>query len=223
MEIRGINEHDYLILKLNEKSKKFEDITNQVVYINENYNYYYVVFFGKDKNRDYKISNEKIKVGINPTKVVFQNKKIYINNKVSNDLKYIYYFQTLGYKLIFDKQRSLFIEKIKIENEKIEINLLDVNIKYTNNIIFDYYKSLSEYAGYLKKDENSVETLMSRLYFMVKEVSKDSVLDYYTNEKSKKNNFNIEKVIYPFYTNLSQINALNKTFTNKLSVISGPP
>ena len=57
MEIRGKNEYTHIILKYNEKKDTYEDVTNKVIYIKENFSSWYVVF---DNNKGYPYSFNKI-------------------------------------------------------------------------------------------------------------------------------------------------------------------
>ena len=89
MEIIGKNEYTHIILRYNEKKDTYEDVTNKVIYIKDNFSFWYVVF---DNNKGYPYSFNKIIIGVDPQEISIFNKTVYINNvptKVYKVLSYI--------------------------------------------------------------------------------------------------------------------------------------
>ncbi len=218
MEIRGINEYEHLILKYNENTKIFEDITRQVKYLKLNENLWVIVF---TNNKEYHFKEAYIRVSINHINIEIVNKDVLLNGKKIKIRKIIKY-DNLGYKVFFDNY-SRYYYKINITENTIEINDNKISISNTKNIIFDYYKNLARYASNISKDEISIETLLYKLYEKIDHVNHVSVLYSYTNQEFKKIAYNKNRLIFPFSTNNSQNTAIHNTFTNNLSVISGPP
>ena len=224
MEIQGNNVYKHLILKCDEKLHKFEDITNQVIYLNDNGNSWYVVYANKyGPNKQYYKSYQKLLVSTNPIKVDFDRNNVYINKRKSFDVLNIQKFDDLGYKLYLKDNKTLYVKELSFENNRLEINYIDFNIKKSGNNVFDYYKTLAKYASDIVIDDLSIEKLLYNLYRKIERIDEKSVLDAYTNLKIKNVSFDKQKVIFPFSTNLSQMKALCNTFESNLSVISGPP
>ena len=218
MEIRGNNESNHLILKYNDKINKFEDITSKVIYIKKDDNSWFVVF---DSRQTYHIKLHNIKVSDKPTLIDIYGKNIVINDKkvyVSKIIK----FERLGYKVFFEKTTRYF-SNINIRDNVIEIDDFDLISFNTGNKVFDYYKNLSKYASDISNDNMNIETLLYKLYERIKTINSSSVLYSYTTQTYDKKPYNNDRTIYPFSTNNSQNKAIYNTFSNKLSVIAGPP
>ena len=92
MEIRGKNEYTHIKLKYNEKKDTYEDVTNKVIYIKDNFSSWYVVF---DNNKGYHYSFNKILVGVDPQDISILNRTVYINYVPTKVYK-ILYFANLG-------------------------------------------------------------------------------------------------------------------------------
>ena len=66
MEIRGINEYKQLILKLNSKTEKFEDITKKYYILNDFEKIGLLFFLGvTEQKAQYRFKLQNIKVSIN--------------------------------------------------------------------------------------------------------------------------------------------------------------
>lgn len=218
MEIKGNNETLHLILKYYSNSNTFEDITKDVIYLKKDFNSWFIVF----KNRkSYHMKLTNILVSNNPEILNIFNKNIIINSKIVN-VKKIIKFDKIGYK-VFIGENAKYYQNIIINNENIIINDYESKISNTNNVIFDYYKSLAKYASEISLDELSIDSLLYKLYEKIDCINTNSVLYSYTNQEINKRQFDINKVIYPFSTNCSQNKAIYNTFSNNISVISGPP
>ena len=224
MEIRGKNERDHLILLYNSDKHDYEDITKDVFYVTEvgnkikvgcdnepvkKYQYYY--------KGEVKISLKPVKVPIDYSNVFFRDKRI--------DVVDILKFGSLGYKVFLRDRRTIFVKEgdIIVNNGRVDICKPVLGFKKTGNNVFDYYKALAQYASERVDDELSVEKLLYQLYEKIDSINPDCVLDSYTSQNYSLKQKKIKNYIYPFSTNQSQINAIEQTFNNRLSVIAGPP
>ncbi|HHU23923.1 MAG: hypothetical protein PHG08_07275 [Bacilli bacterium] len=113
MEIRGINEYKQLILKLNSKTEKFEDITKEVLYLNDFEKNWFVIFLRSDGTKaQYRFKLQNIKVSINPINIDIDNWEIYLNGQKTTKIKLIQKFDNLGYKIYFTNSSPLFVNRI---------------------------------------------------------------------------------------------------------------
>lgn len=218
MEIRGNKEFDHLILKYNNETKRYEDITRNVIYLKNNSNSWFVVFENK---QSYHFKLNDIVVSNNPISLDLTNKKVLINNietKVFSILK----FERLGYKVFYNGQSRYYFKPLFTE-DTIEFDFINFEVGKTDNKVFNYYKALSKYASDLSQDDKSIDSLLFKLYSNISSINPKSVLNSYNTGNLLSRNFDDKKLIYPFSTNSSQNKAILNTFQNNLSVISGPP
>lgn len=221
MEIRGKNEYDHLILKYDDKAHDYVDITKEVFYLKDDNNSWYVGFSTNSKY--YHISYDNLIVSTKPEKLEFDRSNVYINYKKRYDVFNIIKFEKLGYKVFLKDYKTIFVKTISVNNGRIDINYIDLNIKKTGNNVFDYYKTLAKYASDISLDDLSIEYLLFNLYRKIDTINADSVLESYTSQNYKLKENVVKDYIYPFSTNLSQIKAIEQVFKNKLSAIAGPP
>lgn len=219
MEIRGKNEYTHIILKYDEKKDTYEDVTNKVIFIKDNFSSWYVVF---DNNKSYHCGFNKIRIGADPQEISIFNKTVYINNVPTKVYK-ILYFDKIGYKIFSSFNNSFFVENITIQDEKIIIDNLNRYIYKTSNKVFNYYKSLAHYASEMDSSDDSIEKIIFNLYKKIDRVNTDSALYSYTHQVYRKKEYGCDKLIFPFSTNASQIKAVKAVFENNVSIISGPP
>lgn len=218
MEVRGNKEFDHLILKLNKENNRYEDITRKVIYLKDNQTSWFVVF---DNKQSYHFKKTDVLVSINPTQLDLKDKKVLINN-VETKVYAILKFERLGYKVFLNGESKYYFKPL-FTDKTIEFDFINFDISKTDNKVFNYYKALSKYASDLTKDENSIETLMYKLYDKISSINPKSVLQSYNNQKILSRIFDDTKLIYPFNTNSSQNQAIYNTFHDNLTVISGPP
>lgn len=101
----------------------------------------------------------------------------------------------------------------------IEVNVL--SNQQANNCL-DYFKQIAEKIS-IKTDDG--KNILSKQFEKISFVSPNTALADYlnaTNKSSTKLDVN-SPIYYPFGCNLSQMQAVNNAFTNKISVIEGPP
>lgn len=220
MEIKGKKEYLHIILKYNEKTKMYDDITKQVIYAKKLDNSWYVVF---DNKQAYHFKLDNILVSDEKEDISLKDKTVYINNKKTFAYGLVY-FKNIGYKLFLPNLQTMFIKQIEIKGNDIYINNLHIYMFHTKNKIFNYYKSLACYAKDLKdSEEDNVEKHIFNLYNSIDSINLDSALYSYTKQSFKQNKIDISNYIFPFSTNASQIEAIKTVFENNVSIISGPP
>ncbi|TVQ49426.1 MAG: DUF2726 domain-containing protein [Saprospirales bacterium] len=87
--------------------------------------------------------------------------------------------------------------------------------------VFNYFREIAEVVG-LKTEEG--DNILAKSYDRITEVPKDCVLGSLLSGKlATRRDHSITRDIFPFGFNLSQRDAINKAFSNNLSVIEGPP
>ncbi|UFK97735.1 AAA domain-containing protein [Kaistella faecalis] len=86
--------------------------------------------------------------------------------------------------------------------------------------VFNYLKDTAESVG-LKTEEGS--NILSKSYNSIKHIPADYVLSSFLNGTLPKPIDDVKSNIFPFGFNLSQKDAVNKSFSNNLNVIEGPP
>ncbi|MFN8416449.1 MAG: AAA domain-containing protein [Cytophagaceae bacterium] len=87
--------------------------------------------------------------------------------------------------------------------------------------VFNYLKEIADTVGIKTEEGNNI---LARSYESITEISEDSVLAEFLNSTLSISNGSITKLdFFPFGFNLSQRKAVNIAFSNKLSVIEGPP
>lgn len=86
--------------------------------------------------------------------------------------------------------------------------------------VFNYLKDTAETVG-LKTEEGN--NILSKSYNSIKHIPADCVLSSFLNGTLPKPIDDVKSNIFPFGFNLSQKDAVNKSFSNNLNVIEGPP
>ncbi|MDY3359368.1 MAG: AAA domain-containing protein, partial [Clostridium celatum] len=159
------------------------------------YNYNNVVW-----NRDAKDINIDNKV------VYVKDKPLVTVKKVISFGDYIRVIHTNGYNELY-KRNDITIEESCLKNPK------------ANNC-FQYLKDLSKSMGLML---DGSKTFLGKQYDKVTYISPKSSLAFYLNPEHLEEHRSIKNIIFPFGFNLSQREATEKAFANKISVIEGPP
>lgn len=205
-----LNEEKILILDKNDR-----DITAKVVdYTSSKV----IVKFG-NKSYPYKISN--LKIISNPTildNCIIKTQNVTLSN-VSKAIKFDNYI-----KVFFSNGKNRIYEESELTMKR---NMLSSS-RISN--VFNYFK---EMASNLRIEEVNPElteqkndsTFLSGIYEKIGFILEDSVVNEYINGLNNVNNsFKINNnKIFPFSFNLSQQKAVKNAFSNKISVIEGPP
>ena len=229
MIIKGTNEKDHLIMKYNSNNGVWEDHTNRIIYLSDKNqkSWYIIELNSKGEKIQYYAKFNEVKATNIYEKIEFDKNNVFINSKKIDSIDSIYYFPMYGYKVFFNNLKTIFIKQLmRSEDRKIYIFYHNTN-KSLNNPIFDYYISLAKEAAERshigENDEDTIEDLLYKLYLSIDEIKPTSVLHSYTNQSINKQEYDERKLIFPFKTNYSQIQAIKSAFSNQLSVISGPP
>jgi superfamily I DNA and/or RNA helicase len=87
--------------------------------------------------------------------------------------------------------------------------------------VFNYLKEIADAIG-LKTEEG--DNILSKSYQSITQIPEDCILASFLNDSlSTQNNNSISVNFFPFGFNSSQKVAVNKAFSNNLSIIEGPP
>jgi hypothetical protein len=86
--------------------------------------------------------------------------------------------------------------------------------------VFNYLKEIADTVG-LKTEEGG--NILSKSYQSITHISEDCILSNFLNGTLSSNNSTTNIDIFPFGFNVSQKDAVNKAFSNNLSIIEGPP
>lgn len=86
--------------------------------------------------------------------------------------------------------------------------------------VFNYLKEIADTVG-LKTEEGG--NILSKSYQSITHISEDCILSDFLNGALSSNSITTNIDIFPFGFNVSQKDAVNKAFSNNLSIIEGPP
>ena len=197
-----------LILQFNYNFNDWEDITENVFWYKDNGNAY-AVRYKKNDTLYYK-SYRDFKVIKNPSIVNILGQNIYIKGNLASNIKNIFKFGE-WFKVCFKNGETRVYNKHQIEFKK------DIKQSTYAKNVFGY---LQEVANFLSlKDDN--DFLSSQLDKLI--IDECSVLGKLFEKKLTLNFKYDNSIIYPFATNLSQKNAVNKALHNDISIVQGPP
>jgi RecA/RadA recombinase len=202
--------HTKLILVRSNKTGEMEDRTEQISNLAFSNGDAVVTFKRTNKTYTYKRENvlcfERIKE-INLDHVI-----IYVNEfpireytKAIDFGEYIKIFDNHN-RVVTHKKSIVTFQKSCLELKK-------------PNAIFDFFKNLSGYVSVL----DDGKTVLLNQYEKMIRVSENSVLSTYLSGSPIKKSKHDEVLIFPFGFNLSQREAVRKTFENSISIIEGPP
>lgn len=142
--------------------------------------------------------------------------RIYIDGQDETDKVERFAYQDGRYLIVFKKSnKPFFYGKGRI---KILKTALSSQKAYD---VFKYLKAIASTVG-LKTEEG--DNILERSYASIKEIPKTSALSsFLSGSLTNSTNESTEVDFFPFGFNLSQRSAVNKAFSNQLSVIEGPP
>lgn len=192
---------------------KGEDKTANILSYKLDKNYIYINYKNSQKpypyaKRDFEFYKDPIE--INAKRYKFILKQGYIYN-VKRAIKFTNY-----YRLFFEDNSSIVVPEynlLLLENDDIEA--ISVNK-------FDYFKDISRITSVKTEDGKA---LLTGEYEKINLIAEDTALYKYLNTKEKLNNINtnINKVIFPFGANKSQVEAVKNAMKSQISIIEGPP
>lgn len=179
--------------KYNSFTKKYDVTFSGGAIFSYNYNNIVWIRDAKDINIDNKV-------------VYVKDKPLVTVKKVISFGDYIRVIHTNGYNELY-KRNDITIEESCLKNPK------------ANNC-FQYLKDLSKSIGLML---DGSKTFLGKQYDKVTYISPKSALAFYLNPNHLEEHRSIKNIIFPFGFNLSQREATEKAFANKVSVIEGPP
>ena len=191
---------------------KGEDKTAKVTYCKYNNatKKYDVTFIG---NKIYSYNYNNVTWISDSKEINIENKVIYENNKPLVTVKkvilfndYIRVIHRNGYSKVY-KRNEITIEESCLNNPK-------------SNSTFQYFKELSQSIGLML---DGSKTFLGKQYEKITYISPKSALAFYLNPDHIEKSKSYKNIIFPFGFNLSQKEATEKVFENKVSVIEGPP
>lgn len=102
------------------------------------------------------------------------------------------------------------------------VRLIETAISDDNaNTIFSYLKNIAVAVGLKTEDGNNI---LAKKYEEISFIPKTCILANYLNRRIPETDDTVPPIeIFPFGFNISQKEAVNKAFSNQLSVIEGPP
>lgn len=149
-------------------------------------------------------------------KVSLKRELIYIDDKDETDRIERYSYNGDRCTIVFknsDKEFSYSTTRAKIIRTAVSSD------KAYN--VFNYLREIAETVG-LKTDEGS--NILSKSFDSISHIPKHCILANFLNSSlPSKKDWNTPSLISPFGFNISQKQALDKAFINRLSIIEGPP
>lgn len=203
-----MNSQKYLILI------KGEDKTDDIVCFDRE-NYYINVRY-KNADKTYKYSQNVFKFFKEPNEIDINDNKIITRQG---------YYYNIVKALKFGKYYKIFLKNenaVLVDEKDISIVKKDDKTAKSSNM-FDYFKEISKVVS-IKTDEG--EELLTKAYEGINFIENDTALYKYLNPTTVTNPENkvaLENLIFPFRTNKSQIDAVQKALNNQISIIEGPP
>lgn len=170
---------------------------------------YFIKFYNSYKYYSYE--SYRIKILRKFNKINIDDKNIYIDGKLTKNIKEIYENRELNkiyYKVIFESSYEDYNEE---------------NLKFIRKInsIIEYMKRVSNVISLNTEDGRKL------LREQMEKVSVDNLntglANYFKMNNNLENKNNKECLIFPFGCNSSQYKAVLNAINNKLSVIEGPP
>jgi len=190
---------------------KGENKTLRVKYIRNEYNKSYVTFsngkqFPYNRNNVLWLRNP-IELDLSDSQIYHEDKKIQVPVKLLkfNDWYSLIYSDT--YMEAYHKSM------IKVTQYKLS--------ERTGLDIWSYYKELSKNISLVLEDGRA---LLESKYEKIKSIDPNTLLASYLSSNNEDfSKVYKEVVIYPFGSNLTQMQAVEKALNNRVSVIEGPP
>lgn len=203
-----MNENKYLVLIKN------EDVTSKIYGYSETSSYIVVTY--KKSGKTYRYSKVNVKIIDNPAEIEIDDFDFKIGNEKLYDMVKVLKFGSL-YKLFFPRKKTLIVEMEKLSiTPKSES---DRDVQSTNK--WEYLRKVSEIVS-IKTDDESL--ILTQEFDKINHLDESTALYKYLHSAEKIDEYKSSSVyIYPFGTNLSQMNAVKNAMENQISVIEGPP
>ena len=205
-----MNESKYLIYHYSSKSEKWYDATKNVVWFCDDGNAWKVKFLDSDEY--YHVSFQKMHIHENPKKIKFV--ELYYKGSPCYQAKLLLCFDDKLYKIFYENGYTTVAlpSEIKIVQDAL------TKSEHASGVMAYYRRVVQE----IVRDEE--DQFLLQQFDDISYVNEDSVLALYLNNKLASNNPNLKHpIISPFGINLSQSKAIDMMFTNKISIVEGPP
>ncbi len=168
----------------------------------------YITFSGNPKTYSYASSNVMIRR--NPKRLDIDRKNVYVNMTWVDAVMVLDFG---GWMRIFEADQTMHTQMSK------HVMICDRSMEQSPESILGYFKEISCYT-----DENSENGFLKREIDKIQAIHPECVLGrYLSGEAILERKADLERVIFPFYFNLSQKEALENALTHSVSVIMGPP
>lgn len=207
-----MNELKTLIWQYSSNSGNWFDATKSVVFLENQGNAWRVGYSGKNGERFLFVSFSKLIVYSNPRQVDFL--EIYYKDSPCFKVKFLLCFDNQVYKIFYESGYTCvaFPEEIKIVK-----NALKDSTQASG--VMAYYRRVVQETARTEDDE-----YLLRQFDDINSVNSESVLALYLKGKLSTSNFkSAHPRISPFGINLSQLKALDMMFSNRISIVEGPP
>ena len=205
-----MNERKFLIWHYSSRTETWYDATENVVSFFDAGNCWNVRF--DSSSRYYHVSYSKMLIFDEPKKVEFA--ELYYKDSPCFRVRELICFNDKVYKIFYESGYTVvaFPEDLKIVKDVLKSG------KRASGVMSYYRRVVQETA------ESEDDLFLSQQFDDIDSVSEESVLALYLRGKCGKSSFKKTlPVIFPFKTNLSQIKALEMAFSNRISIIEGPP
>jgi len=154
---------------------------------------------------------KNIRIELLQEQKIADNELVLIGGRIS-EVESLYFSENFAKVKYKGKEEVYQFEKERIGFEQhFNSNFKDVMSYYKEIARVKDQKIAKEAEGYLEKQLESIH------------IRKDDSLYAFLNQQNKSFSSSSEQTIYPFGINLSQRDAINKAFSNRISLIQGPP
>lgn len=173
----------------------------------------YKIIFNKS-TQEYPYASSCIKWLKNPKNIDVNSVRISRNGTVFFDIQEISEFEGY-YRIFFGNGKISLYKKCELVIEKNSLQNKDASN------CFEYFKVIANEIGIRNDDDKSI---LSGQYEKIEFISHNSALSTYLQPESKQlKNSSSHALYFPFGCNLSQMQAVQNAFSNKISIIEGPP
>ena len=205
-----MNEREVLIWHFSTTNERWYDATKSIVWYGEDNNAWKVKFSSSSKYRH--VSFRNMFVYENPKKIEFV--ELYYRDSPVYKVKELICFDGRAYKIFRENGNTL----VAFPNE----------IKIVKDVLKNGTRASGVMAYYRRVVQETVESeddqFLIQQFDDIEYVNEESVLAMYLQGKlASTKKWNKLPVICPFGMNLSQSAALEQAFSNRISIVEGPP
>ena len=205
-----MNESEVLIYHFPSSGDGWYDATSNIVWYGDNGNCWKVKF--RDMDRYYMVSFSKMKVFLNPREIGFV--ELFYKDSPCYGVKKLLCFDNKIFKIFYISgyTRVAFPSELRIVKDTLKDNEQAYGV-------MAYYRRVVQEIANTEEDQFLLQQFDDINY-----VNEDSVLALYLKGQLGKNEPNlVHPMISPFGLNYSQSKALKMMFSNRISIVEGPP